>query len=425
MYFVAVHLWQSTLFLAAAWLLTLACRRNAAAVRYWIWLAAAVKFLIPLALLQWLGDYIGRTLPDPRPIDSTLLDAAGAVFVPSMPYVAAIPDAAWFQIQSALAVIWMLGTALVLLRWFLQWHRVRSALAFVPRTSLDLSVPVCVTSSDLAPGVFGVFRPVLILPRAVMETLEPRELQAVLAHELCHIRRRDNFTAAVQRCVEAVFWFHPLVWRIGSNLLRERETACDESVVEQGHERLTYAQSILNVCRLTVAGTFSGVAASTGGDLAQRMSSIMSERAVRPLGHGRCALLLTAATLVWIAPVAAGVLGGAISEAAQSAPLTFDTVVLTPSAAGQRSRSRFDCDARRLVLRNVSLRQVIAAAYPWSHVAGDPEILDRIRYDIDAHWHESGGTSERNVHRELLERLLQNHFNVQLYIGDRCHLRCR
>jgi beta-lactamase regulating signal transducer with metallopeptidase domain len=117
---------------------------------------------------------------------------------------------------------------------------------------MDLPAPVRITSGDLTTGVFGILRPVVILPGKVMEVLEPQQLQAVLAHETCHVRRRDNLTAALHRCVEVVFWFHPLVWWLGANLLREREAACDEAVVDDGHEQGVYAEAILNACRLGV-----------------------------------------------------------------------------------------------------------------------------------------------------------------------------
>jgi len=71
-------------------------------------------------------------------------------------------------------------------------------------------------------------RPILLLPADIAERLTPPQLQAVLAHELCHVRRRDNFTSAIHMIVEAVFWFHPLVWWISARLVEERERACDE-----------------------------------------------------------------------------------------------------------------------------------------------------------------------------------------------------
>lgn len=412
--FIAQHLWQSTLFLIAAWLLARACRRNSATIRYWIWFGASLKFLVPFALLQWLGDYFGRSLPEPPPVDPVVIEVGNAIFVPTVP---ALLGNATSYIQLIVA-IWALGVAMLLLQWFLQWRAVHSMLVSAPPVAMDVPVPVHVTSRDLAPGVFGVFRPVVILPRAVVSGLSPAQMQAMLAHEMCHVRRHDNLTAAAHKCVEVMFWFHPLVWWIGANLLREREAACDEAVIEEGYERIVYAESILNVCRLGVAAQFSGMAASTGGSLKERLTSIMSDERATPIDLPRFSLLFAAAMLACYGPIAAGVITGAIREAAYSGPIAFDAINLRVSQADWQS-ARFDPSARQLTLKNVSLRQLIAMAYPSSLVNAEPELIDRAHYDIEARWHEAGATSERNVYRELLASILRNNSNLHLYVSKR------
>lgn len=412
---IALHLWQSTLVVIAAWVLTLACRRNAAEVRYWIWFAASVKFIVPFALLQALGDYIGQSLPAPVTVDAALIETGNAIFVPSVLRVA-IVDGTLTQIGTVVAALWALGTATLLLRWFLQWQSIHSTVTSAPRLSMDLPVPVRVTSGDLAPGVFGVFRPVVILPRTVIRELRREQMQTVLAHELCHIRRHDNLTAAIHKCIEAIFWFHPVVWWIGANLLREREVACDESVIEDGHEQALYAESILQVCRLGVTSKFSGVAASTGGDLIQRMSSIMSTERASPIDLGRFALLLAAAMIALYGPIASGIVSGASPEVFVSGPVDFDSVTLEPSEQDLWLSTRFDPQAGRLKIENVSVRQLISLAYPASTVNSDPDLIDRARYNIEARWHGEGGASERNVYRELLKKVLNTHSNLVIYV---------
>src|SRR5215510_5752447 len=99
---VALHLWQSTLVLIAAWVLARACRQNSAAIRYCIWFGASLKFLVPFALLQQLGDAIGRTLPEPLPVDPSLIQTGKALFVPPVsPLVDDLP-----QVQLAIGAIW-------------------------------------------------------------------------------------------------------------------------------------------------------------------------------------------------------------------------------------------------------------------------------------------------------------------------------
>jgi Zn-dependent protease with chaperone function len=415
------HLWQSTLVLLGAWALAWACRSNAAAVRYWIWLVASAKFLVPLALLQALGDRLGRSFPEPLPVGTELIETANAMFAPSMPHSLIVADDMPSQIALLAAAIWALGAALLGLRWFGQWRSIRSLVAFAPEISMDLPVPVRVTSGELLTGVFGIVRPVVILPRQVLRALEPRQLQAVLAHEACHIRRRDNLTGAIHHCVQIIFWFHPLVWWIGANLLREREAACDEAVIDEGHEQRVYAESILATCRLGVTGQSSAIAASTGGDLCQRLSSIMSERRALPITSERFTLLFTMATLVCFAPLFAGIAIGAIRETSGTSPVAFDVIALKPATPGWWRSSQFDPVGGRLVVSNVSLRDLITLAYPSAIVNADAIAIDSIRYDIEARWHTSpdrSGTSERNTYRELLKQIVERNSNYELRVTD-------
>ncbi len=414
--FLLTHLWQSTLVLLAAWALARACRHNAAAVRYWIWFVASAKFLVPLPLLQQLGDRLGRSFPEPLPVNVALVETANAMFVPSIPQGLVLGHALLSPLAVVAAGIWALGAALLCLRWILQWNAIRSLLAFAPQVSMDLPAPVRITADERTTGVFGIFRPVVILPRQLMQVLDVRQLQAVLAHEVCHIRRHDNLTAAIHRCVEVLFWFHPLVWWIGANLLREREVACDEAVVEEGHEQEVYAESILSACRLGVMARFSAVAASTGGDLSQRLSSIMSDRRAQPITQQRFTVLFTMATLVCFAPLAAGIAVGAIREASDVGPVVFDTIKLEQAEPGRRRSSQFEPESGRLVLKNCSIRHLILLAYPSAIVHGGWETLDAVRYDIDAQWRAEGGLSERNLYRVLLRQILQNNSNLELRV---------
>ena len=92
-------------------------------------------------------------------------------------------------------------------------------------SGIDFPVPVMSAAGLIEPGVFGVFRPLLLLSEGITERLTPEQLDAILAHELCHVRRRDNLTATIHMMVQAIFWFHTLVWWLGVRLMNERERA--------------------------------------------------------------------------------------------------------------------------------------------------------------------------------------------------------
>ena len=176
------------------------------------------------------------------------------------------------------------------------------------------------TRACIEPGVVGLLRPALLLPVGLEQRLTPSQLEAVLAHELCHIRRRDNLTAAVQMLVEAVFWFHPLIWWLGHRLIDERERACDEMVVALGHDRETYAAGILAVCEHYAATRLACASGISGSDLKRRIVEIMSYHGMRRLKLVK-KLLLSAASIAALAlPVLAGLVIEQVADAQQNAP---------------------------------------------------------------------------------------------------------
>jgi len=83
---------------------------------------------------------------------------------------------------------------------------------------------------------------ILIVRTSAPELQTAAELCRTLNHELCHVRRRDNLTAALHMLIESIFWFHPFVWWIGRRLIDERERACDEDVIHLGNVSQEYAK---------------------------------------------------------------------------------------------------------------------------------------------------------------------------------------
>src|SRR5262249_29247388 len=137
--------------------------------------------------------------------------------------------------------------------------------------------PIALVASDASfePGIFGILRPILLWPRKLATQFDDDQIVTILAHEVAHVRRRDNLAAALHMVVEAVFWFHPLVWWIGARLVEERERACDEEVLGWGHEPEVYAESILKSCRACIESPLPCVAGVTGSDLKKRIERIM------------------------------------------------------------------------------------------------------------------------------------------------------
>jgi bla regulator protein blaR1 len=305
------HLWQSTLFAALAGLLTLALRGNRARVRHAVWLAASLKFLIPFAMLTWLGSQIEWRKPvasSPPTGFAVVLDEVSQPFDTLAPPPAAVVTRATIPWPTIILAIWVIGFLGIATSWLIRWHRIRMTVrAGLP---IQLNIPIRAISSPtlLEPGVFGISRPVLLLPEGIVDCLTPAQLQSVIEHELCHVRHRDNLTATIQMFIETAFWFHPLVWWIGKRMVAERERACDEAAVSLGNEPHVYAEAILNVCKLYVESPLVCVAGVTGAGLKQRIESIVANRPLRRLNSAKRLLLATAAALTLIAPIAIGII---------------------------------------------------------------------------------------------------------------------
>lgn len=154
----------------------------------------------------------------------------------------------------------------------------------------------------------------------------PPQLKAVLAHELCHARRRDNLTSAVHMIVEAVFWFHPLVWWIGARLVEERERGCDEAVLSLGSEPLDYAEGILTICKSYVESPLSLVSGVTGANLKKRIHAILTGRIAADLNFAKKLALAAAAIATVASPIAVGIMSSpGISAQARPAAPRFET----------------------------------------------------------------------------------------------------
>jgi ABC-type Fe3+ transport system substrate-binding protein len=162
------------------------------------------------------------------------------------------------------------------------------------------------SETTIEPGIVGVVRPVLLLPKGIRDRLTPQQLRAVLAHEHVHLERRDNLTASLHMIVEAIFWFHPLVWWIGARLITERERACDEAAVKRLESREGYADGILGVCKFYVAPPLRSTSAVSGGDLRRRIETILLGSDPEELSMSKKTLLTAFLVAVVLGPVLLG-----------------------------------------------------------------------------------------------------------------------
>ena len=459
------HLWQSTAFAAVAWLLAFALRKNQARTRYWIWLAASMKFLLPFSLLFAIGSYLPAArvvVIAPAPVSAAVQQIARPFsdYAPVSVFAGPV-DAHDSNIPLALMLIWACGFVVVAFSWRRRWSHVRKVCATATRSCLGgtttlggvpSSIPLRLSKSLLEPGVFGIFRPILMLPAGIADRLSPAQMNAILAHEMSHIRRRDNLTAVLHMCVEAVFWFHPIVWWIGSRLVEERESACDEEVMRLGGEPETYAEGILEVCKFYTESPVVCISGVSGADLKKRIVRIMTRQFPAKLTL-RGKLLLGAVTVAAIAvPLAFGAIAapnGAVFKsvrvlylrqagpalAAQSlqssvpeddqALPSFEVASIKPADPSERSRGRgfSSPDPGQFHVISMTAKGMIRFVFGLKdfQLVGGPDWADSKEYDIDAKVEDSLAKRIQTMSRP--ERQQQERMMLHSLLDERFKLR--
>ncbi len=116
-------------------------------------------------------------------------------------------------------------------------------LAISLKVSYRVSVAIC--DRIAAPILVGVLRPMILLPAAALAGWDPQQLEMVLLHELAHVRRYDNLVNLLQRIVESLLFFQPMVWILSGWVRREREHCCDELVVARTRQPQAYAEILV------------------------------------------------------------------------------------------------------------------------------------------------------------------------------------
>ncbi len=322
------HLWQSTAFAGIAAIAAFLLRRHSPRLRYWLWLAASAKFLIPFSLLVATGARV-QLPPDTPSLHATTVQQVSLYFSPA---VLPVPAHAAFPWTNLFIAIWIAGAIFLLIRWVRHWIAIRGAARIARRVDLEFPVSAFAASAAIEPGVFGILRPLLLLPENLRDELTPEQFEAILAHESRHVQCHDNLTAAIHMLVETLFWFHPLVWWIGARLTDERERDCDESALRQGSRPAEYARSIVSVCQNYTESPLLCASGISGADLKKRIREIMTWRGSLPFTRtGQAMLTIVALTAISL-PFALGIVR------AQSLPpeptLGYDAVSIHKSAPG-------------------------------------------------------------------------------------------
>ena len=200
-----------------------------------------------------------------------------------------LPPDVWL---TAVVAVWSLGVAFLAVRLAVSWRAVRrlrqsagvptpvwEARAREVATRLGIRRSIAVVESlwvDV-PAVVGWLKPLIIVPTSSMAGLSPAMVDAILTHELAHVRRHDYLVNALQHVTETLLFYHPAVWWTSNRMRVERELCCDEAALTSCGDPVGYARALVTLEELRTSRRAFAVAA-TDGDLLSRIRNILGQR---------------------------------------------------------------------------------------------------------------------------------------------------
>lgn len=405
---------------------------------------ASIKFLIPFTALVDVGRRIGWPTATalPLPAMTAVLDSINRPFVAEPASIGVLPvpvtaaHAAMPLWPMVLGAIWLCGFVAQLVAWTIRWRRVATLVRRAPQLDdprqlaqlrrvealIGIRRPIRAVVSDGAfePGIFGIVHPILVWPRGIDSRLTTEQMDAVLVHELMHVRRHDNSAAALHMVVEAVFWFFPPVWWVERRLVAERERACDQAVLRVGSDPQLYAEGILRTCEFYAESPLVCVSGVTGSDLTQRIVAIMKGHGGDALDLGRRLLVGGAAVAAIALPITLGVLQApmlrALVPAVAQLP-SFEVMSIKVNDSGERGGSFGSRGSQsQFFVVNNTLFNIIRNAYgvQGNQILGGPDWIrdDGVRFDITAR--APDGTKPDQL-LLMVQQLLADRFKVRLH----------
>jgi beta-lactamase regulating signal transducer with metallopeptidase domain len=159
--------------------------------------------------------------------------------------------------------------------------------AWADALGVERRVALRITDRVDGPAVAGWLKPVVLVPAGLLTGLPPEQVEALLRHELAHVRRHDVLVGWAQAAVETVLFFHPAAWWISARVRRERELCCDDLAVRAGADRLDYARALTAVAERRAAGAPLAAVAASDGPLLARIRRLLATDAPGTGGPGR------------------------------------------------------------------------------------------------------------------------------------------
>ena len=281
---------------------------------------------IDMPVRAFTPDAVSARLAAPAPLPQGRARAAADARTSVLP---AVESGPWLPL---LVFGWLCGVTVLSLRLASGWlwiqrmkrHRTVAPAKRWQQTAqklarqLHIARPVRLLESAAVavPTVIGWLRPVVLLPASALAALSPEQMEAILAHELAHVRRHDYLVNLLQTLVETLLFYHPAVWWLSRRIRAERENCCDDLAVSLCGDPYAYAQALADLEESRGAADRL-VLAATGGSLLQRVRRLVGAPSHAGRGPGWAAGI---AAVLLITGVAAGAIGNQVLQRRSPAP---------------------------------------------------------------------------------------------------------
>ena len=271
--------------------------------------------------------------------------------------------------------------------------------------SIRVSRPVklIVSAAVQVPTVVGWLRPVVLMPVAALAGLPTEHIEALLAHELAHIRRHDYLVNILQSIAEALLFYHPAVWWISSQLRNERELCCDDEAVAFSSDTVTYVRALASLESYRPAH-FNPALAASGGSLADRIA--------RLLGHSR----KSPRTMPGSGILFAGALLAITSYCVFAQPSlrpSFEVASIKPSPPEYIGFQSY-VKGERYTAMTATVRNLVAFAYSIRdfQISGGPAWSGSAAYNVSATMRPGATPTESKL---MLQNLLADRFHLKFH----------
>jgi uncharacterized protein (TIGR03435 family) len=396
---VLVHfVWQGALIAVAAAVLLRLCRQTPS-LRYVIACGAMGVMLLAVVATAAVVKPSAMNEPAPRTSTRTLVERRTEVLLPI--HVSQNPGGA--QVSSAKRVeaalpwivsLWLFGVGVLLIRAGAGWWKVRClhqrALTSMrstwqaagDRISVKLGLARLVRIVEMpqvdVPLVIGCLRPIVVLPIAAMSQLTTAQVEAIIAHELAHVRRHDYLVNLMQTLAETLLFYHPGVWWLSARIRDEREHCCDAAAVAVCGDPVGYAAALAEL-ETYRSGELSLAAAATGGSLLSRVRRILSIEISEDSRTSSWTVGL------FVAATVGGVAVNLLAQTPEPRP-TFEVASVRANTSGSNQETLRMQSGGRFVAVNMPLIALIRNAYRLqdSQLVGGPDWIETTRYDITA-----------------------------------------